>query len=212
MSGVESSQKNIARISSIYSTSNFNTFIDENENKRLNSVVKGSLPFDKSEPFRYVVSIPQPHRAPHKHVDLLEVVDEQQKTFGTSVKEKLLSKNKTTLLKELKTKKNIINKLNKLQANHSFNGSGNYGDLDASHQDANNLNNFGSMNDYANNERGIGMNGTTPGINSQAGYLSGHMSGSVGHMGYNYFNTNLFKINQRTRLTLNIYLIFFLVE
>ncbi len=202
MSGVESSQKNIARISSIYSTSNFNTFIDENENKRLNSVVKGSLPFDKSEPLRYVVSIPQPHRAPHKHADLLEVVDEQQKIFGTSVKEKLLSKNKVTLLKELKTKKNIINKLNKLQANHSLNGSGNYGDLDASHQDANNLNNFGSMNDYANNERGIGMNGITPGINSQAGYLSGHMSGSGGHMGYNYFNTNL-------ALTLNVYLIFF---
>jgi hypothetical protein len=132
-------------------------------------------------------------------VDLLEVVDEQQKVFSTSVKEKFLSKNKVTILKELKTKKNIINKLNKLQANHSFNGSGNYGDLDASHQDVNNLNNFGSMNDNANNERGIAMNGTTPGINnSQAGYLSGmagHMSGSGGHMGYSYFY--LFKINQR---------------
>ena len=145
LSGFENNPKN-ARISSIYSTSNFNTLLDENEiNKRFNSVVKGSLPFDKSQPLKYVVSIPQTQRTPPKNFELLEMAGEQHRGLSTTIKEKLLSKNKVSLLKELKQKKNIINKLKKIQSTHSLNASGNY-DADAS-QDINNLNN---LNDYTN--------------------------------------------------------------
>ncbi len=156
LSGFENNPKN-ARISSIYSTSNFNTLLDENEiNKRFNSVVKGSLPFDKSEPLKYVVSIPQTQRTPPKKIELFEMTGEQHRGLSTTIKEKLLSKNKVSLLKELKQKKNIINKLKKIQSTHSLNASGNY-DADAS-QDINNLN---YLNDYThvNSEGYVGSDG-----------------------------------------------------
>ena len=122
LSGYESNFKN-ARISSIYSNSNFNTLLDENEEKKFKSVVKGSLPFDKNEQ-KYAVSIPLVQRGPPKKMEIF-FQNEEIKTLNDLNKEKLLVKNKVNMRRSNLFSKNLLSKLKQQKNNnHSFNGSG----------------------------------------------------------------------------------------